>query len=167
LQTGSFSLLYSDTDSLSIALTGDLDDLVKPEMAKSWIENKFKWYLADDSIEELRSPGKFKPEFITNIGRYVGVSPKCYILSDENQMKLSAKGVPNSAGLESDDFIGGIYNGEKTIMRTFSLINYSQITQTMVTRPMRKKCINSCYLKFQAAPNLNNLYPLRLNNKLL
>ena len=167
LRPRSFSLLYSDTDSLSMALVGELSELVKPEMRSSWEERKYDWYTKNNTPEELRCPGKFKPEFETSSGRYVGVSSKCYILTDEDQTKLSTKGVPHSTGLGYDEFLAGVYNGEKAILRTISLINYSQVTQTMVTRQMRKKCINSCYLKFQSEPNLNKLHPLKFKNKLL
>lgn len=167
LRPRSFSLLYSDTDSLSMALVGEMDDLVKPEMRESWERKKFDWYTKNDTPEEMRCPGKFKPEYETNTGRYIGVSSKCYMLTDDKETKISTKGVPSSAGLDYDSFISGIYNGEKAILRQIALINYSQINQTMVTRNMTKKCINSCYIKFQAEPNLNKLHPLKLNNKLL
>jgi len=136
-------------------------------MQASWTENKYKWYIADDSIEELRAPGKFKPEFTTRTGRYIGISPKCYCLEDDDQRKISTKGVPSSVDLDCGTFIGGLYDGETQVSREISLINYSRVTQTMVTKTITKKCINSCYLKFKANENLNQLSPLKIDNKYL
>lgn len=150
-----------------MSLTDEIDNLVKPEMRESWAENKFKWFVRDDSPEEMRCPGKFKSEYTTYTGAYIGISPKCYILQDESQTKLSAKGVPRSADLNYQMFVDGCYKGESKITRTFAQINYSRLTNSMVTRSVNKKCINSCYLKFFMHTNLNLLSPLKIDNKLL
>ena len=115
LQQGSFSLLYSDTDSLNMSFTADLDALVKTEKIKSWQKLKYTWFVKDESPEETRSPGKFKIEYITKTGMYCGLSSKCYILHDQIYTKLSTKGVPKSLELNKEVFLHGLYNGDEKI----------------------------------------------------
>lgn len=153
---------------MSLALIDDnIDNLVRSAKRESWSVEKYKWFTKDSSPEEIRCPGKFKSEYATSTGRYVGLCSKCYILSDEINVKLSAKGTPWSVQLDYDTFIQALYQGEKQIMRSFSLINYSAKMQCLVTKQMRKKCVSSCYFKFRVSANLNELFPLTFENKLI
>ena len=166
LHSGSFSLLYSDTDSLNMAFTDNLDDLVKPEKITSWKKLKYTWFVKDESPEETRSPGKFKIEYLTKTGIYCGLSSKCYILEDNEHTKISTKGVPQSLELNKNVFLEGLYNGQEKIYRDITNFRYSNKFDAMTTIQTRKKIINSCYLKFHVQPNLNDLLPLRFENKI-
>ena len=58
-----------DTDSLCLCLTGEFENLVKPEMRLSWNENYSTWFVKDASVaEDLRCPGKLKREWSTANG---------------------------------------------------------------------------------------------------
>ena len=46
-------------DSLVMSQSKALDDMVKPEMRENWEEEKKKWFVLDDSIDQQREPGKF------------------------------------------------------------------------------------------------------------
>jgi len=165
LEYGSFSVLYSDTDSVCIATTDDLDNLVRDNMRETWSCLKERWFAKDETPEEQRAPGKFKIEWSTKTGSYCATSSKCYMLKDSDNIKKSAKGVPPGVDLDYNTYLQSVYNGKKRIMRDITSINYSRSTQTMVTKQTTKKCINSCYMKFRVAQNFNNLYPLKIDNK--
>ena len=58
-----FELMYMDTDSFYLAISGEsLDDVIKPELRAEYEAEKSKW-LATDKYSE-RTPGLFKIEFI-------------------------------------------------------------------------------------------------------
>ena len=73
---GCFRLLYMDTDSFAFALSGNIEDLVKPDMASLYQTEKYEWFLSDNSSFQQRFPGKLKTEFVTENGVFVGLSPK-------------------------------------------------------------------------------------------
>ena len=75
LDTTAFRLCYMDTgeflaleilfgllcfsDSLVMSQSKELEEMVKPEMRENWEEEKKKWFVLDDSIDQQREPGKF------------------------------------------------------------------------------------------------------------
>ena len=66
-----FTLAYTDTDLLYIAMSGDSsDEIAKPEMKQAYEADKKNW-LATDKFSE-RTPALFKPEFA-----------KCYLVQNE------------------------------------------------------------------------------------
>ena len=42
----------------------ELDEMVRPGMRENWEEEKKKWFVLDDSIDQQREPGKFAFLFI-------------------------------------------------------------------------------------------------------
>ena len=86
-----FELRYMDTDSFSLAMSGDsLDEIVSPEMKQLYEADK-KNGLATDKNSE-RTPGLFKPEFVDTRG--VWLTAKWYLVQDETgENKYSCKGV--------------------------------------------------------------------------
>jgi hypothetical protein len=75
-----FQYIQMDTDSAYMALTGDFNDLVKPEMKDEFLKDKNNWFLRDDIAEhkafDKRVAGLFKPEFIGE--GIVAESSKCF-----------------------------------------------------------------------------------------
>ena len=85
-------LIILDTDSLLIGLTAlTMDELVRDEMKSSWEQNKEKWF-ADETVEQSKKPGLLKREFGCSRGRFLGLSSKCYHISDGTKSKRSNKG---------------------------------------------------------------------------
>ena len=86
-----FELRYMDTDSFSLAMSGDsLDEIVSPEMKQLYDADKKNW-LATDKFSE-RTPGLFKHEFVDTRG--VWLTAKWYLVQDETgENKYSCKGV--------------------------------------------------------------------------
>ena len=61
LDTSALRFNYMDTDSICLTLSKPLDDMVLSGMESSWLENKPKWFVMDEScIDQLREPGEFK-----------------------------------------------------------------------------------------------------------
>lgn len=76
LVEGSYRLCYADTDSIAIATTLTTRSsvkptrfeemqsiflpMVKPDKLSSWKSQWKAWFVLDDSVEELRYPGKLK-----------------------------------------------------------------------------------------------------------
>ena len=84
-----FELMYMDTDSLYITISGEtLDDVIKPELKAEYEAEKSKW-LATDKYSE-RTPGVFKIEFIGF--RMVALTAKCYFVEGKEGTKFSCKG---------------------------------------------------------------------------
>ena len=85
-----FELMYMDTDSFYLAISGEsLDDVIKPELRAEYEAEKSKW-LATDKYSE-RTPGLFKIEFIGF--RMIALTAKCYFVEGKEGTKYSCKGV--------------------------------------------------------------------------
>ena len=41
-----------------MTLSKELDEMVKPGMRENWEREKPQWFVLDDSIDQLREPGK-------------------------------------------------------------------------------------------------------------
>ena len=111
LDNNLYQLMEMDTDSLYIAFARDtIDECVKPEKQQEWMSEKWKWFSSEDSEEkvdfegnmisraqfDMRTPGKFKPEFIGE--GMICLNSKVYHIwgiDKEGNMiqKTSAKGV--------------------------------------------------------------------------
>ena len=85
-----FELMYMDTDSFYIAISGEsLDDVIKPELRAEYEAEKSKWFATDKYSE--RTPGLFKIEFIGF--RMIALTAKCYFVEGKEGTKYSCKGV--------------------------------------------------------------------------
>ena len=61
-----------DTDSVAIAMTDELDNIVKPSLKEEWLEKKWSWFVQDHSnAYQTRLPGLMKEEWSTNNGSFV------------------------------------------------------------------------------------------------
>ena len=62
----------SDTDSMCISFTSDIDQLVKPSKISKWPSRKRKHFVIDETNPlDLRYPGKWKQEFSTQNGAII------------------------------------------------------------------------------------------------
>ena len=65
-------VFFSDTDSMAIATTDEMDKCVKNKYMHRWQKKKAKIFVLDESDPyDLRMPGKWKKEFSTNNGALV------------------------------------------------------------------------------------------------
>ena len=86
-----FELCYMDTDSLYLAMSGDLlDDIIRSEMKQAYEADKENW-LATGKFSK-RTPSLFKPEFVGTRG--VWFTAKCYLVQNKiSENKYSCTGV--------------------------------------------------------------------------
>lgn len=81
---GAAKVCYMDTDSFLLALTEDtLAECVRPELLQKW-ENEMvpKWFVNDAVFASQKEPGLLKEEASITSGWYIGLSPKCYIMTE-------------------------------------------------------------------------------------
>ena len=61
--------LLIDTDSMCIAMTGEMEEIVKPEYQHEWEEAKKIWFVQDENDPwQTRLPGLMKSEWNTSNG---------------------------------------------------------------------------------------------------
>jgi len=62
-----FQYIETDTDSAYIALTGNFEDLIKPELRETFELDKYNWFprtdIAENKADDKRKPGLLKIEF--------------------------------------------------------------------------------------------------------
>ena len=112
-----YQLMTYDTDSLYLALAGELEECVKPELREEWEQKKGDFLTSDDETEiefcghkipfktfDKRTPGKYKLEF-EEIGM-VCLNSKVYHIWGQDECKTSCKGVQKRRNpLVRDDFL--------------------------------------------------------------
>jgi len=84
-----YQYITTDTDSAYLALTGEFNNLIKPELKDHFELNKSKWLILNSY--DKRTHGLFKIK-LTGIGA-IALSSKAYYVWSENNSKYSSKGV--------------------------------------------------------------------------
>lgn len=168
LEPGCMKLLYSDTDSLCYAISGQKEHLIKEDQRSYFEREKYNWYIKDNSAIELRTPGKLKPEFSSNNAVFFGISPKCYCLHnfDEDLTKKAHKGA-NSSKMTVKNYEAAVYNLENDLCDVREHFIYHKQTSTMQSVRIKKKLMHNFYTKFQLQPDLVTLLPLRKDGALI
>ena len=172
LELGSFEILYMDTDSFAFSLADEIDALVRPEKRDNYGKYKYDWFLKDDSAQEQRYPGKLKSEYRTTSGTFIGLSPKCYIFSDDplkrqNEDKIACKGVSSNNNLTRDLYISSLYNINSAARGENSLFVFDRRRTCVNSIKQSKKLLNNFYTKFSVQSDLVTLRPLSKNNLLI
>jgi hypothetical protein len=89
-----YQYMYMDTDSAYMALAGDFENLIKPEMMQQFEIDKDNWFPRTDTEEnkafDKRKPGLFKTEWTGNW--MTALSSKTYFCRGTEGHKLSCKG---------------------------------------------------------------------------
>ena len=158
----------SDTDSVIVSW-GDSnpENLVHPHLLHEYEQEKYK-YLVDDRTPESeaytkRKPGLFKVE--KQAKGFIGLSAKCYIMSDEteNTVKHAAKGVSaknNTDILRFETFKAALYQGRHVEATNVSFRTIKNRTGIYTTRAKRIG-LQPFYIKRKLlAPNLIFSEPL-------
>lgn len=164
----SFRLVYADTDSLMLSMSGDtLDDLVREDKLDDWKTNVYpKWFADPEDRRQQKLPGLLKSEFRTQNGSMCALSPKCYMITDDtqNRIKKSTKGTPRSTKLTLAAYEKALFDGivPKT---SFNQITADKKLGSAVTKSVTKKAINPIYLKMRVSANLVDISPFKKNDK--
>jgi len=94
IDRSNYQYMTTDTDSAYMALSGNLDNLIKIELRHEYQLDKNNWFPRDDTLKNKnyykRAPGLFKIEF-DGVGANALCSKAYYVWSD-NKFKYSSKG---------------------------------------------------------------------------
>ena len=151
-----FQYIEMDTDSAYMALTGNFEDLVKPEIREEFKKDYNKWFPRTDTSENFaydsRKPGLFKVEF-EGIG-IVALCPKMYyVISDKRdkdgnlKVKYSCKGIQakhNLVILNFESYKNVLFSGKHNTCCNKGL---RFIDKNVVTYETIKKGISPVYDK--------------------
>jgi len=105
-----FQYIEMDTDSAYMALTDEIENIIKPELRDEFKFNKHKWFPSTD--RDKRTPGLFKIEYEGN-GMVALCSKTYYVWGDKD--KVSSKGLQkrrNSEVLTKDRYLQCLFNSE-------------------------------------------------------
>ena len=170
IDTSCVKLLYTDTDSLFVAMTKPISDLVYEHKLEDWNSNIYdKWFVRDDKdVEQIREPGLFKNEAVVTEGSFVALSSKCYSLKDNdgNQSKQATKGIHQSTNLNHDLFLSSIY-GNTTVHTDQTRMNFAKKHGTMAIINQRKRALNNIYTKMDVKDDLVTVEPLKKMSKFI
>jgi len=91
--------ITTDTDSAYMALAGEFNDLIRPDLRDDFEINKANWFILNNY--DKRTPGLFKIEF-TGVGA-IALCSKAYYIWSENKLKYSPKGLQKSRVMFNKD----------------------------------------------------------------
>ena len=159
-----FQYLECDTDSAYMALTDDLENLIKPCMKEEFEQDKHNWFPRIDTKEnkmyDKRKPGLFKIEF-EGEGMVALCSKSYYVWSsNENNNKYSCKGCQkNLNNMKKEKYINCLFdmNFEKCKNRGFKIENKS-----IRTYEQEKIALTPIYAKGIVLKNGINIAPLNI-----
>lgn len=95
LDRSDFQYIEMDTDSAYMALTGDFESIIKPELIEEFNREKHKWF--PQTKFDKRTPGLFKIEYEGD-GMVALCSKTYYVWGDKN--KVSSKGLQHNRNTE-------------------------------------------------------------------
>ena len=178
----------SDTDSLTIAtskthmLETDMYQLdrktqmeaiflpiVQPNKLEEFKLKWNEWLCLSNQIEEEKTTGKLKIEFLTFNGRMISLSPKSYfcLCKDTLKTKDGRKGVPNWWDLRLLDFESTLYRKAKTKPIEVKSLRLSHKTKKMKRTTTRRVGLTAIHVKLGMASDLITCQPLTKNNQLI
>jgi hypothetical protein len=148
LDRSDFQYIEMDTDSAYMALTGDFENIVKPELREEFKTDKYKWFPRTDTEEhkklDKRTPGLFKIEYEGD-GMVALCSKTYYVWGDKN--KVSSKGLQhrrNAEVLSKEKYLQCLFNRE-TIDGTNKGFRFEQ--KSMKTYEQNKVGLTPIYTK--------------------
>lgn len=140
-----YQALFTDTDCISLALAEEtLDDCVKPELKNDFLQHgKPKFLVCNES--QSRDCGKFKEEFGTTTGGYVGLCSKMYYCSDVENSKYSCKGLSK----KTNDLTYQLYKDVLFGAERQSGVNYGirRKGNEMFSYEQQRACLSAFYIK--------------------
>jgi hypothetical protein len=163
LKNDSFSIVYTDTDSLALCFIDEMENLVKKERRQDWEAGKQKWFVVDETDPwDVRYPGKMKCEWTSSTGAIICLAPKTYMAKDEEtkEFKKSAKGIQHSVILKYEDFYNALYNDEEKFVENNLIKLHNGKMSTFVGR---KRGISGQFIKAYVNPDKVTVTPFAQN----
>ena len=99
-------------------------------------------------------------------GNFYGLSPKCYIIADGDDIKLSTKGVPKSVNLDQGNFERCLYQNDPGSV-AYHNITISKKQNEAITRKTQKVALNNLYFKLHVDSNKVSVHPHKINGKFM
>ena len=138
LSRDDFQYIEMDTDSAYMALTGDFESLVIPEMRENFEAERSKWLLRNDTLEntayDKRVPGLFKPEFIGK--GIVALASKTYFVKGfDGKDKFSCKGIQkahNNSEIQFEKYKSVLFDNAPSLVtnKGMRILNDKQVNNT-------------------------------------
>ena len=170
VDTTAVKLLYTDTDSLFLALTKPITELIHENKHDHWASHVYSnWFVRDESnINEIREPGLFKNEAVVTDGSFVALSSKCYSLKDNSgdQSKQATKGIHQTTKINHDLFLSSLYEND-TVYADQTRMNFAKTHGTMAIIQQRKRALNNIFTKLDVQDDLVTIEPLKKRSKFI
>ena len=80
-------------------------------------------------------------------------SPKCYFINSDSGVKRSCKGTPKYIELSSEDYLRALFQNEIK-QAEYNRISADKRYGSAVTRKIKKKALNSVYIKMKVHDDL-------------
>ena len=113
LDRSDFQYIEMDTDSAYMAVTDNIENIVKPELKQEFEKDKHNWFPRNEHMKiDKRTPGLFKIEY-EGIGMVALCSKTYYVWGSKN--KVSSKGLQkhrNNEVLNKDKYLQCLFNSE-------------------------------------------------------
>ena len=170
IDTNAIRILYTDTDSIFLAMTKPINELVYKDKLNDWNNRiKFEWFVQDEScISQVREPGLFKNEAMVTDGSFVALSSKCYSLKDysSDQSKQATKGIDQSEKIHHDVFLSSLYENS-SVFANQTRMNFAKSYGTMAIIQQRKRALNNIFTKLNVQDDLVTIEPLKKKSKFI
>ncbi|KAE9136525.1 hypothetical protein PF010_g1632 [Phytophthora fragariae] len=153
-----FQYQEMDTDSAYIAFSCDnpFQDCIKPDLREHFKQHKYDWFPRDYSTDvakfDRRTPGLFKDEWSGDA--MVSLSSKnyiCYLPDESYKVKVSAKGVQQGRGRNSDvlspNGFESVVRDRITLQGTNKGFRLSKGTKSIITYSQTKTALSYFYDK--------------------
>ncbi|EGZ07855.1 hypothetical protein PHYSODRAFT_339760 [Phytophthora sojae] len=153
-----FQYQEMDTDSGYIAFSCEkpFEECIKPELREHFQQHKYEWFPRDynETVAKFdrRTPGLFKEEWSGDA--MVSLSSKnyiCYLPDESYKVKVSAKGVQQSAGRNGDvlnpDGFESVVRDRITLQGTNKGFRLSKESKSIITYSQTKTALNYYYDK--------------------
>jgi len=136
--------------------------IVIPEKRAQFISEWQNWLVLSNTIEEEKTPGKLKPEFISQKCEMIALSPKNYMASclSTETTKTAMKGIPKWQDVTMENFRETLYddtNQNLVEVRSLRLDKDRQMTRTTLL----KRGLSSIHVKLRIDKDRICCSPLR------
>jgi len=169
--------LNIDTDSLGLATTESIPivgqsrleqmeniffPIVIPQKIDQFKAEWQNWLVLSNTIEEEKTPGKLKPEFLSQKCEMIALSPKNYMASCllSNTTKTAMKGIPKWQEVTMENFRETLYDDTRqnvVEVRSLRLNKDRQMTRTTLL----KRGLSSIHVKLRVNEDRIDCSPLQ------
>jgi len=156
IDRSNYQYITCDTDTAYLALAGEFNDLIKPNLRDEFELNKYKWFILNNY--DKGTPGLFRIEF-TGIGA-IELCSKAYYVWSNDKFKYSSKGVQKCRAKFNKEQYFNCLNLKESI--TFNNMGFRKHNGQIKTYSQNKSGLTPIYTEAIALNNGVNVVPLDL-----